>query len=62
MMTPFQGCGSETRSINGFYCTIIFKNPERVIAFRIGHRPIKWVNYFLQIPNLSHKKYQSFLK
>jgi hypothetical protein len=50
MMTPFQGCGSETSSKNGFYYPIMSKNPERVTAFRIGQRPINTGKLFLQIP------------
>jgi hypothetical protein len=46
MMMPFQGCGSETRSKNSFYYQIISKNPERVIAFRVGKRPINMDSIF----------------
>jgi hypothetical protein len=45
-MTPFKGCGSEISLKKWFYCSIIFQNPERVIAFRIGHRPIKMGKLF----------------
>jgi hypothetical protein len=50
MLTPFQGCGFKIGKIAFFYA-IIPKNLERVIAFRIGQRPIKIGKLFHKFPN-----------
>jgi hypothetical protein len=48
MMMPFQGCGYKTSLRNCFYYQTISKNPERVIAFRIGQRPIEIKRLIIQ--------------
>jgi hypothetical protein len=45
MLMPFQGCGCQILK-KMIDCEEISENPERVIAFRMGQRPIKMGELF----------------